>query len=35
MQIRETFICEPVRTAVGKFGGAFKDVQAQFLGAQV
>ena len=35
MQIREAFICEPVRTPVGKFGGAFKDVQAQFLGAQV
>lgn len=35
MQIREAFICEPVRTAVGKFGGAFKNVQAQFLGAQV
>jgi acetyl-CoA C-acetyltransferase len=35
MQIRETFICEPVRTPVGKFGGAYKSVDAQFLGAEV
>lgn len=33
MQLRETFICEPVRTAVGKFGGAFKEISAQHLGA--
>ena len=33
MQVREAFICEPVRTPVGKFGSAFKDVSAQFLGA--
>ena len=35
MQIRDAFICEPVRTAVGKFGGAYKDISAQFLGAAV
>ncbi len=33
MLVREAYICEPVRTPVGKFGGAFKDVDAQFLGA--
>ena len=35
MQIRDAFICEPVRTPVGKFGGAYKDISAQFLGAAV
>ena len=35
MQIRDAFICEPVRTPVGKFGGAYKDIRAQFLGAAV
>jgi acetyl-CoA C-acetyltransferase len=31
--IREALICEPVRTPVGRFGGAFKDVSVQALGA--
>jgi acetyl-CoA C-acetyltransferase len=31
--IREALICEPVRTPVGRFGGAFKDVPVQALGA--
>ena len=35
MQIRDAFICEPVRTPVGKFGGAYKDISAQCLGAAV
>lgn len=35
MQLREAFICEPVRTPVGRYGGAFKDVSAHFLGATV
>lgn len=35
MKIRSVYICSPVRTPVGKFGGAFKDVSAQFLGATV
>lgn len=35
MNIRETFVCEPLRTPVGKFGGAFKEVDAPFLGAAV
>jgi acetyl-CoA C-acetyltransferase len=33
--IREALICEPVRTAVGRFGGAYKDVSVQELGASV
>ena len=33
MKIRQTYICEPVRTPVGKFGGAYKPLEAQFLGA--
>jgi acetyl-CoA C-acetyltransferase len=33
--MRETLICEPVRTPVGRFGGVFKDVPAQVLGATV
>ena len=35
MKIRQTYICEPVRTPVGKFGGAYKPLEAQFLGAAV
>ncbi|MDB4450990.1 acetyl-CoA C-acetyltransferase [Pseudomonadales bacterium] len=35
MQLRNTYICEPVRTPVGRFGGAYKDLSAQFLGAAV
>ena len=35
MKIRQTYICEPVRTPVGKFGGAYKQLDAQFLGAAV
>lgn len=35
MKIRQTFICEPLRTPVGRFGGAYKNVDAQFLGAAV
>jgi acetyl-CoA C-acetyltransferase len=35
MQIRETFICDPVRTPVGKFGGAFRVLDVQTLGATV
>jgi acetyl-CoA C-acetyltransferase len=33
--IREALICEPVRTPVGRFGGAFKDIPAHVLGATV
>ena len=33
--MREALICEPVRTPVGRFGGVFKDVPAQVLGATV
>ncbi|NND38109.1 MAG: acetyl-CoA C-acyltransferase, partial [Pseudomonadales bacterium] len=33
--MRPAYICSPVRTPVGKFGGAFKDVTAQHLGATV
>ena len=35
MSVREAVICEPLRTAVGRFGGAFKDVPAHVLGATV
>ena len=35
MTVREAVICEPLRTAVGRFGGAFKDVPAHVLGATV
>lgn len=35
MQIREAYICEPVRTPVGRFGGSFKSLSAQQLGATV
>lgn len=34
-EIREAVICEPLRTAVGGFGGAYKDVPAHVLGATV
>ncbi|MBT8147807.1 MAG: acetyl-CoA C-acetyltransferase [Gammaproteobacteria bacterium] len=30
--MRPAYICNPVRTPVGKFGGAFKNVTAQYLG---
>jgi acetyl-CoA C-acetyltransferase len=33
--MREAVICEPVRTPVGRFGGALKELEAQQLGAQV
>lgn len=31
MNMRETVICEPVRTPVGRFGGVFKDVPVTLL----
>ena len=31
----DTVICAPVRTAVGRYGGMFKDMQAASLGAAV
>jgi acetyl-CoA C-acetyltransferase len=33
--MRDVVICEPVRTAVGRFGGVFKDMTAHQLGAAV
>ena len=33
--MRDVVICEPVRTAVGGFGGSFRDVHAHELGAAV
>jgi len=33
--MREAVICEPVRTPVGRFGGAFRDLPAQALAATV
>lgn len=33
--MRDVVICEPVRTAVGRYGGVFKDLAAQELGAAV
>ena len=33
--MREALICEPLRTPVGRFGGMFKDLSAQQLGAAV
>jgi acetyl-CoA C-acetyltransferase len=33
--MREALICEPLRTAVGRFGGMYRDVPAQALGAAV
>ena len=35
MQTREALICEPLRTPVGRFGGVFKDLTVQHLGATV
>jgi acetyl-CoA C-acetyltransferase len=35
MTTREAVICEPVRTAVGRFGGIFRDLPAHELGAAV
>jgi acetyl-CoA C-acetyltransferase len=32
---REAVICEPIRTPVGRYGGAFRDVRAHELGALV
>ena len=33
--MRDAVICEPVRTAVGRYGGMFKDLSAHELGATV
>ena len=33
--MRDAVICEPLRTAVGGFGGALRDVPVQELGATV
>jgi len=33
--MRQAVICEPYRTPVGRFGGQFKTVTAQDLGAQL
>ena len=33
--VRDAVICEPIRTAVGKFGGQFKGLSAQQLGTAV
>jgi acetyl-CoA C-acetyltransferase len=33
--MRDAVICEPIRTAVGRYGGALKDVKAHELGAKV
>ena len=33
--MRDVVICEPLRTAVGRFGGVFKDVPVQTLAATV
>jgi len=33
--MRDAVICEPLRTAVGRYGGQFKDVSAHHLGATV
>ncbi|MDQ8757593.1 acetyl-CoA C-acetyltransferase [Sphingosinicella sp. LHD-64] len=33
--MREAWICEPLRTPVGRFGGMFRDVPAHTLGAAV
>ena len=35
MEIRQTYICEPIRTPVGKFGGVYQPLNAPFLGAAV
>ena len=33
MEMREAVICEPLRTAVGRYGGVFRDVTAASLAA--
>ena len=33
--LKEALICEPVRTAVGRFDGMFRDVPVHALGATV
>jgi acetyl-CoA C-acetyltransferase len=33
--MRDVVICEPLRTAVGRYGGVFRDVPAQHLGVSV
>jgi acetyl-CoA C-acetyltransferase len=33
--MRDTVICEPLRTPVGRFGGQFRDLTAQHLGTVV
>jgi acetyl-CoA C-acetyltransferase len=33
--MRDTVICDPVRTPVGKFGGQFRDIPAQELGSAI
>jgi acetyl-CoA acetyltransferase family protein len=33
MTSRDAVICEPLRTPVGRFGGVFRDVSAQYLAA--
>ena len=33
--MRDVVICEPVRTAVGRYGGVYKSLQAHELGTQV
>jgi acetyl-CoA C-acetyltransferase len=35
MRLRDVVICEPLRTPVGRFGGVFKSMSAQELGAIV
>jgi acetyl-CoA C-acetyltransferase len=35
MTMRDAVICEPLRTPVGRFGGALRDVSAQVLAATV
>src|SRR4051812_37506451 len=33
--MRDVVICEPLRTAVGRYGGVFRDIPAQQLGVSV
>jgi acetyl-CoA C-acetyltransferase len=35
MAVREAYICEPVRTPVGRFGGSFRELTPAYLGATV
>lgn len=35
MQLRDIFLCNPVRTAIGSYNGSLKNVPAVALGAQV